>query len=171
MGLLVGLGHYTQADKLTVGAVVGGVSAVDTRVLLRPAGDGEGVELTLVDQGVLGPGLDYDVQGLFEQGVVAVLVTAVSVYVELDARRAVGASGDTHIQTSLGHLVQHCQLFGEADGVVVGEDAGALCDAEIVGYGGEVGANLYGAGGGNVIARVPKVMLPDPDTREAGLVV
>ena len=51
--------------------------------------------------------------------------------------------------------------------MVVGEDAGALGNSEIVGYGREMGADLNGAGGRNVVARVPKVMLPDPHARES----
>ena len=78
---------------------------------------------------------------------------------------AVGAPSHAHVQTPLGHLVQHGQLLGESDGVVVGEDAGALRNSEIIRYGGEMGADLHGARGRNVVARVPKVVLPNPTRR------
>ena len=46
-----------------------------------PAGDGEGVELSGVGEGVFGPALEDDVEGLFEKGVVLFLVPAVGVAV------------------------------------------------------------------------------------------
>ena len=99
MGLLVGLGVDSEGDELAIGVVVAAVLG-NIGYGLLPAGNGEGVELSGVGEGVFGPALQDDVEGLFKKGVVLFLVPAVGVSVEVGVDAVVDAAYDAEVDAA-----------------------------------------------------------------------
>ena len=71
---------------------------------------------------------------------------------------------------TLGHVIEQGDVFGDADGMPVGEDNATLADADALGVGGEVGADEDGVGHGSVPAVPGEVVLGEPHGGEPGLV-
>ena len=73
-----------------------------------------------------------------------------------------------HVDAALGHLVEHGDVFGEADGVPVGQEIGALAETDAGGAACEVGAHEDGVGE-LVHALGAHVVLAYPGGVETGL--
>ena len=116
----------------------------------------------------IGPGVDEDVQGLFKELTVGVGVGGVGLGVECGALPRADAPTNGDIDAALGHLVQHGDVLGEADGVPVGEQVGALAETDAGGAAGEVGAHEDGVGK-LVHALGAHVVLADPGGVVTGL--
>ena len=166
MGLLVGLGKHLQlGDEIALGPPgVGraqGVVPVDAR-------RGEGVIVTLMREELVGPGADEDVDGLFEELAVGLGVGGVGLGVEDGTLPGTDTSANGHVDAALGHLVQHSDVLGEADGVPVGQEVGALAESDAACAAGEVGAQQDGVGK-LVHTLGAHVVLADPGGVETGL--
>ena len=129
---------------------------------------GEGVVGTLMREELVGPGVDEDVDGLFEELAVGLGVGGVGLGMEDGALPGTDTSANGHVDAALGHLVQHGDVLGEADGVPVGQEVGALAESDAAGAAGEVGAQQDGVGK-LVHTLGAHVVLADPGGVETGL--
>ena len=140
------------------------------RSILRPARYGESVELSLVPERILGPALEHDVERRLEEPVVGGGVATVGGVVELDGGGVVGTARNTHVEPSSGKLVRGGKVLRETDGVVAGQDAGALPHSQVLGDARQLQADQHRIGARDGIAAVPEVVLAQPAGREASLI-
>ena len=129
---------------------------------------GEGVVGTLMGEKLVGPGVDEDVDGLFEELAVGLWVGGVGHGVEDGTFPRTDTSANGHVDAALGHLVKHSDVLGEANGVPVGQEVGSLAESDAASAAGEVGAQQDGVGK-LVHTLGAHVVLADPSGVETGL--
>ena len=147
MGLLVGPGVDVHADVLPVGRVVPAVQGKELLVGLQPAGHGKAVELALMGEGILGPGLDDDVQALAEQGVALAHVAAVRIDVELERGAFVESAPRSEVDPTPGHVVEQGDVLRHPQRMPVRQHHGCLAHANLLAVGGQVRPIRIGLGG------------------------
>ena len=166
MGLLVGLGKHLQLrDEIAFGPP--GVGRAQG-VIPMDARRGECVVGALMREELVGPGADEDVDGLFEKLAIGLGVGGVGLGMEDGALSGTDTSANGHVDATLGHLVQHCDVLGEAYWVPVRQEVGALAESDAAGAAGEVGAQQDGVGK-LVHTLGAHVVLADPSGVETGL--
>ena len=140
------------------------------RVRLVPARDRQGVKLSVVGEGFVGPGGQNDVERLKEQCVAFFVVAAVRIPIELKCSPLVDAAANAEINAPAGHIVQHRDVLRDAQRMPIWQDDGAETNTKPLTVVRQVCANKDGVWRRVHEAVVGEVMLRQPDRREVGLV-
>ena len=166
MGFLVGLRVQAEGHHFTV---LGEMERTFVRNLLDcfpPAGNREGVELSIVGEGLFGPSLDDYLQALGEEPVVEVFIAAVGGGMKLNTGAVIGAPHYPKLHSAFAHAVEQCDVFSDVNGMAVGQGGAQGPEAQCPGAGNQVSGYKQGVWGGVVVAVPGEVVLGEPHGRK-----